>query len=235
MTWQVFPSLSSVLLLILFEQPDSDDELLKTQAQEALQHKIHSQSIKKSKKNQSRLPRTVGLRTLSEMTGALTKAGLDPSRITDRATMLAKAAGVKRKRAREADDDVEMEDGDEDEGEAGEGEWMDVDGEEAPKIKRAKGNRGTAVAPAHPRAPTKNRQLTGMRDQGVSNQTILFRGCSDPFLFLASISSHQITRLCPATEELPGQGRRGGSRYFNKDGVLYILLTLQHFFDLGFY
>ena len=59
-------------------------------------------------KNRAVLPRTAGLRTLSELTTGLTKAGLDPSRIQERAEMLAKVAGAKRKRQRE-EEDAEME------------------------------------------------------------------------------------------------------------------------------
>jgi len=140
---------------------DSDDEREAVEAQSALAHKITSQSIKKSKRNQSRLPRTAGLRTLTELTTEMTAAGLDPSRIQERATLLAKVQGAKRKRAAEMDvdmDDVEGEGEDE-------GDWMDVDGEEAPN-KRAKGNAGRAVA-VNSRAPRTNRQLAGMRDEGV--------------------------------------------------------------------
>ncbi|KAJ4494502.1 P-loop containing nucleoside triphosphate hydrolase protein [Lentinula lateritia] len=158
------------------DMPDSDDELLAAKAQEDLAHKIHSQSIKKSKKNQARLPRTAGLRTLSEMTDALTKAGLDPSRITERAQMLAKAAGVKRKRPRDAEDgDVEMDDAEGEGGDDGEEAWMDVDGEEAPQLKRTKGNSGTAVASVNKRAPRTNRQLMGMRDEGQASKAIKLR------------------------------------------------------------
>ncbi|KAJ3711472.1 P-loop containing nucleoside triphosphate hydrolase protein [Lentinula guzmanii] len=149
------------------DMPDSDDEILAAQAQEALAHKIHSQSIKKSKKNQARLPRTAGLRTLSEMTVALTKAGLDPSRITERAQMLAKAAGVKRKRAGEVED-VEMDDM----------EGGKLDGrrrKEAPQLKRTKGNHGSVVAAVNRRAPRTNRQLMGMRDEGVTSKAIKLR------------------------------------------------------------
>ncbi|KAJ3749681.1 P-loop containing nucleoside triphosphate hydrolase protein [Lentinula detonsa] len=156
------------------DMPDSDDEILAAQAQEALAHKIHSQSIKKSKKNQARLPRTAGLRTLSEMTVALTKAGLDPSRITERAQMLAKAAGVKRKRAGEVED-VEMDDTEGGRGDDDEGNWMDVDGEEAPQLKRAKGNHGSVVAAVNKRAPRTNRQLMGMRDEGQASKAIKLR------------------------------------------------------------
>ncbi|EDR07087.1 uncharacterized protein LACBIDRAFT_298858 [Laccaria bicolor S238N-H82] len=46
-------------------------------------HKFQSHIIKKSKKNQLRPPRTAGLRTLSELTQELTKAGLDPSSVQE--------------------------------------------------------------------------------------------------------------------------------------------------------
>ncbi|KAG5640547.1 Nucleolar GTP-binding protein 1, partial [Asterophora parasitica] len=109
---------------------DSDDEREAQEATIALSHKIQSQSIKKSKKNQARLPRTAGLRTLSELTSELTKAGLDPSRIQERAALLAKVQGAKRKQDEDMDMDEDV-DGSDDEG-------MDVDGEdEAPK-KRGK-------------------------------------------------------------------------------------------------
>jgi nucleolar GTP-binding protein len=81
--------------------------------------------------------------------------------------MLAKVAGQKRKRAREEEEamDVDM---DGDEGEDDEDGWMDVDGEEAPKLKKVRGNSGAVVAVSGKREPRSNRQLMGMRDQGVS-------------------------------------------------------------------
>lgn len=140
---------------------DSDDEREATEAQISLSHKIKSQSIKKSKKNQSRLPRTAGLRTLSELTTELTKAGLDPSRIQERAEMLAKMQGVERKRKRpDDDDDVDMDAEDCDEAPEG---WMDVDDEEGPS-KRVKTNTGGVI---NKREPRSNRQLAGMRDDAV--------------------------------------------------------------------
>ena len=94
------------------------------------------------------------------------KAGYDPSSIEARAGILAKAQAAKRKRA-ETDMDVDMDDaGEDDEGEAD--EWMDVDGEEPPSSKRAKGNSGTVIA-KNPRAPRTNRQLAGLRDDQVNN------------------------------------------------------------------
>ena len=92
---------------------------------DALKKKLVSQSTKKAMKNTARLPRTAGLRTLSELTTEMTKAGLDPSRIQERAEILAKAQGAKRKRERE-EEEAEM-DVDGPGAEDGEGDWMDVD------------------------------------------------------------------------------------------------------------
>jgi len=119
---------------------------------------------KKATKNQARLPRTAGLRTLTELTTELTKAGLDPSRIQERAAILAKLQGEKRKRERE--EDVEMDDGVDEDGDEGL-DWMDVDGEEAPPLKkRVKGNSGAVVATDR-RGPKTDRRVAGMRDQAV--------------------------------------------------------------------
>ncbi|KAF8893618.1 GTP binding protein 4 [Infundibulicybe gibba] len=128
-------------------------------------------SIKKSKRNQSRLPRTAGLRTLSELTTEMTKAGLDPSRIQERAEMLAKLQGTERKRKRDDDGDVDMDDEGSD-GVDAEG-WMDVDGEEGAPRKRAKTANKSAVT--NKRAPRSNRQLAGMRDEGQSAKAIKLR------------------------------------------------------------
>jgi nucleolar GTP-binding protein len=147
-------------------QFDSDDEREAAEAKIALAHKIKSQAIKKTSKNQARLPRTAGLRTLSELTSELTKAGLDPSRIQERAQILAKVQGAKRKRDRDADMDV---DEDED-GDGPEGDWMDVDeGEredENPPKKRVKGNSGGIVA-FNSKAPRTDRRMAGMRTTEV--------------------------------------------------------------------
>jgi hypothetical protein len=119
-------------------------------------------------KNRAQLPRTAGLRTLSELTAGLTKAGLDPSRIQERAQLLAKVAGTKRKR--HEDEDAEMDVDGEQSGEGeGEGEeWMDVDGddEDAAPNKRAKTNAGGAAV-VNRRQPRSDRQLAGMRNDAV--------------------------------------------------------------------
>ncbi|KAG6902508.1 hypothetical protein C0995_015700 [Termitomyces sp. Mi166 len=150
---------------------DSDDEREAHEAKAALAHRVESQSLKKSKKNQARLPRTAGLRTLSELTTELTKAGLDPSRIQERAAMLAKIQGAKRKR--DADEDVDMEDDDDMEG-SGDDAQMDVDGEEQAPKKKAKGNSG-AVMTVNRRAPKSDRRLAGLRDQAQASRAIKLR------------------------------------------------------------
>ena len=49
--------------------------------QEAKEKRLKGQETKKNMKKAARLPRTAGLKTLSEMTEFLTKAGYNPSRI----------------------------------------------------------------------------------------------------------------------------------------------------------
>lgn len=162
-------------LFLTVAQFDSDDEREAAEAKVSLKQKIVSQHTKKSMKNRAQMPRTAGLRTMSEMAAELTKAGLDPSRIQDRAEVLAKAAGAKRKREREEDEERMDVDGEEGESEEDEDAWMDVDGNGAP-TKRAKGNSGAIVAKG--RQPRSNRQYAGMRDQAVSGPRSLRFVCS---------------------------------------------------------
>lgn len=171
---QYYSSRASYLTTIQF---DSEDEREAAVAQSSLAHKLTSQSIKKSKKNRSRLPRTAGLRTLTELTTEMTAAGLDPSRIQERAVILAKVQAVKRKRAAEMDVDM---DGDEGEGEGDEGDWMDVDSEDKPN-KRVKSNSGGVVA-VDRRGPRTNRQFAGMRDEAVCRYSFIFLSFTNAFL-----------------------------------------------------
>jgi len=131
------------------------------------------------------LPRTAGLRTLTDLTTDLTKAGIDPSRVQERAVMIAKmrAAGRKRKRdedGMDVDSDGHDEDGDNWVSEGDDDEtMMNVDGEEdgeehgtRPKNKRGKANSGAPIA--RKGAPRSNRQLAGMRDEAqISKATRL--------------------------------------------------------------
>jgi hypothetical protein len=143
--------------------------------------KMLSQATKKSMKHNARLPRTAGLKTLSELSTSLTKAGLDPSRIEQRAELIAKARGLERKRKRDEEMNVD-EVGDSGEDEDGEGEeggdWMDVDGEgdagRSPP-KRRKSNTGTAVTTTGKHAPRTNRQTAGMRDQSQVSKAVKLR------------------------------------------------------------
>ncbi|KAH9932541.1 P-loop containing nucleoside triphosphate hydrolase protein [Fomitopsis serialis] len=151
------------------EMFDSDDELEAAEAKVARGKKLISQSSKKSMKNQAKLPRTAGLRTLTELSSELTKAGHDPSRIEERATRLAKQAGAKRKREREEDAQMDVDE------EGAEGDWMDVDGEDQPTPnKRAKANSGAVVAKGK-HEPKTDRRLAGMRDHAQASKAIKLR------------------------------------------------------------
>lgn len=162
---------------------------------DAKQKRLNSQITKKQMKNQARLPRTAGIRTLTDLSESLTKAGLDPSRIQERAEMIAKTRAAQRKRKRD-DADVEM-DVDMDVEENDNEEWMDVDDDASTPKKRAKTNSG-AIAAKNKREPRSNRQLAGMRDDAVShscssnekskNQHTYFISC-----LTASIKSSQTT------------------------------------------
>jgi hypothetical protein len=128
-------------------------------------------------KNKARLPRTAGLRTLTDLTTDLTKAGIDPSRVQERAVMVAKVRAAGRKRKRD-EDGMDIDDGEHDEdgdnwaseGEVGDETMMDVDGDEGDedgaRHKRGKANSGTVIA-HRKRAPRSNRQLAGLRDEAV--------------------------------------------------------------------
>lgn len=145
----------------------------------------------------------------------MTAAGLDPSRIQERATLLAKVQGAKRKRAAEMDvemDDVEGEGEDDD-------DWMDVDGEEAPN-KRAKGNAGRAVA-VNSRAPRTNRQLAGMRDEGVCFRLSSARCPLTDFVFccLASGEGRQTAQSWTETTQHARKSWGERSRYQSQDGT----------------
>ncbi|KAN0129277.1 P-loop containing nucleoside triphosphate hydrolase protein [Lactarius tabidus] len=168
---------------------DSEDEREAAAAKVALEHRLEAQS-KKKMKNKARLPRTAGLRTITDLTTDLTNAGLDPSRVQERATMIAKMRGAAaRKRRRDEDDDGMDVDGDDDDDDgaaleegAGEGAnaMMDVDGEwedddDTPR-KRGKANSGAAFA--RKRAPQSNRQLAGMRDEAQASKAIRMRNVS---------------------------------------------------------
>ena len=142
-----------------------------------LEKKLVSQATKKSMKNNARMPRTAGLKTLSELSTSLKKAGLDPSKIEQRAALIAKARGLQRKRKRDEDMDVDEEGGHE-QGEDDEGgDWMDVDEEDDGRSppKRRKSNTGTTVTSTGKHAPRTNRQTAGLRDQTQVSKAVKLR------------------------------------------------------------
>ena len=166
-------------------QIDSDEEREAAEFRAGLKQKLISQATKKSMKNNARMPRTAGLKTLSELSTSMKKAGLDPSKIEQRAALIAKARGMKRKRNGDEEMDVDEEEGGgedgyyQGEGEEG-GDWMDVDedgegddGRSPPK--RRKSNTGTAVTSTGKHAPRTNRQTAGMRDQTQVSKAVRLR------------------------------------------------------------
>ncbi|KAI0305475.1 P-loop containing nucleoside triphosphate hydrolase protein [Multifurca ochricompacta] len=164
---------------------DSDDERDAAAAKVALGHKSEAQS-KKKMKNKARLPRTAGLRSLTDLTADLTKAGLDPSRVQERAVMIAKMRGAAHKRKRDENEDGMDVDDEHDGHESateiagareGESETMDVDEEEGKEDgtprKRGKANSGGVIARKH--APRSNRQLMGLRDEAQASKALRLR------------------------------------------------------------
>lgn len=189
------------------------------EAKDALQKKLISQGSKKAMKNRAQFPRTAGLRTLSELTKGLTKAGIDPSRLHDRVAVIAKVAGAKRKRQRD-EEDAEMDvDGEgEADAEAEGGDWMDVDGEDAIPNKRTKANSGGAVK--NQREPRTNRQFAGLRDDAVSGPL-----CPCPslqilisFFILASIQGCQTAQPRSERTQHAREGWRERSCDQDQDG-----------------
>lgn len=200
---------------------NSEDEREGEAMQEAKGKRLQSQETKKAMKNSARLPRTAGLRTLSQLTDSLTKAGYDPSRIQARAQLLAKAQSIKRKRAEDGGMDVVMEG---DEGEGDENEWMDVDEEEGSPQKRIKANSGAVVFAG--RGPRSNRQLAGLRDGQVkfalSHTLLAGRSDYSSSSSTASDKGSQASQPRPEGTQLPSKGRRSRSCYQDKNGQSYL-------------
>ncbi|KAJ2932283.1 hypothetical protein H1R20_g4807, partial [Candolleomyces eurysporus] len=152
------------------EMFDSDDEREAAEMVQRNHHKILAQSGKKATKNAAKLPRTAGLRTLSELTEELTKAGYDPSRIQERAEMLAKIQGAKRKRQRE-DEEMAMDEDEDEDSDDYEDEDMDVDGE----VKAAKKRKTVSGGVVSKRVPASDRQMAGLKDERQYSKAIKMR------------------------------------------------------------
>ncbi|KIJ25273.1 hypothetical protein M422DRAFT_38855, partial [Sphaerobolus stellatus SS14] len=140
---------------------DEEEDIFDSAAEldDANTKRLESQENKRTR-NYPKLPRTAGLRTLSEMTEKMTAAGLDPSKIQERAAVLAKAHADL-----EADEEGTEVDGE------GEDEWMGVDesdeGKGAKKggiRKKRKSEGGEAVVVKKRGQPATNRQVAGLRD-----------------------------------------------------------------------
>jgi hypothetical protein len=197
---------------------------------------------KKKIKNKARLPRTAGLRTLSDLTTDLTKAGIDPSRVQERAVMIAKVRAVGHKRKRDEDGmDVDGDgNGDEDgdnwvsEGDGEDETTMDVDGDEGEedgtRHKRGKANSGAAIA-HQKRTPRSNRLLAGLRDEAVRccythhhplSPRPCFRVLMRIFLFLvlvANIQSDAVTESWTARAQHACESGRERPRYQSQNGA----------------
>lgn len=131
-----------------------------------MQHAKLSHHSKSNLKSRPIMPRTAAFRTMSGMAKALTAAGYDPSRIEERAAILAKAARAKEAIGkRKRNDDMEVDEDGEDEGDS---DGMEVDEDESPK--RVKTNLGTSK-----RAPKTDRQFAGLKNAEQAEKAIKLR------------------------------------------------------------
>lgn len=145
---------------------DSDDEQEAAQLLEMEKAKL-AHHAKSAMKSRPVMPRTYTHRTMSGMAKALSAAGMDPSRIEERARILAKAARAKEaigKRKRDEEMDVD------EDGEGWEEDGMDMD-EEDGSPKRIKTNSGGVAK----RVPKTDRQVAGMRDAAQASKAIKLR------------------------------------------------------------
>lgn len=155
---------------------ESDEEAIRTTAKLIREKRTEiktNNKLRDKKQNKPVMPRTVrNDRTLDDMTSSLRKAGVDPTKLEERAKMLALARGVqlatKRKRDADDEDDEGMEvDGDVTGTSAS--QWADVDSDEEMQVdgssKKRKAVTGKAVQSTNKRAPTKNRATLGMANE----------------------------------------------------------------------
>ncbi|KZV89387.1 GTP binding protein 4 [Exidia glandulosa HHB12029] len=156
---------------------DSDEEIVDSEDERHAEAETARKLAlaKKHAKNRTNLPRTAGMRTISEMAESLTAAGLDPSRLQERAAMLAKARGAKRKREGAEGMDVDAEDMSGDEDTYGDDAGMEVDGEEDTPRKRAKANSGAALATTRAARIRTNRLRAGMADEVQASKAVRLR------------------------------------------------------------
>lgn len=156
---------------------DSDEDAINLTSAAIRRRKDQIRQDHSDRKHQGRpiIPRPDRRLKMSDMASDLRKAGLDPSKIEERAAVIAKARKLaasatmanEKKAKRKADEamDVDSDDGDAWEDEEEEG--MDVDEGAGSAKKKRKGGKGEVVAVDDRRRPGKNRQLDGMRPAQV--------------------------------------------------------------------
>ena len=138
--------------------------------------------MKDKKQNKPIMPRTVrNDRTLDDMARDLRKAGIDPSKLEERAQMLALARGVQlktrnagEKRKRDAEDGDGSMEVDGDMTGASASQWADEDSDEDMDVDGAPGKKrksvsGRAIA-ANGKLPKKNRQIAGLSDSAQADK-----------------------------------------------------------------
>ena len=160
------------------EIAESDEEAIRSTAKaiRARRTEIKTNNrIKDRAQNRSIMPRPVRSdRNLDDMARELRKAGIDPSKLEERAKMLALARGVQLrtresgKRKREGDMEV-----DEVEVPEGADESADVEMDDGTPKKKTKNVAGKAVVPRGSKhTPAKNRATAGMRDQTQRDKAV---------------------------------------------------------------
>jgi nucleolar GTP-binding protein len=177
---------------------ESDEEAIRETAKVIRAKRVEIKDknrLKDKKQNRALIPRSKLVnRQFDDMTKELRMAGIDPSKLEERAKVLAlardvafKSSGEKRKRG--GDDDMEVEDEGDESGviegasgskwadEADSEEDMEVDGKMSAKKRKTIAGRAVIAASgrttAHgKRHPTKNRSTLGMRDTEQQKKAI---------------------------------------------------------------
>jgi nucleolar GTP-binding protein len=206
---------------------DSDEEAIRTTAQRIRSRKatVQMNNIAKNRlQNVPVVPRTVRKRTVAEMAKELKQAGHDPSRIEERAKMIAQARNVQSKRKRAAEEeeggmDVELDGSDGPEWEDEGGMDVDVDGDVMGSArKRGKANSGSIV-PRGKRVPTSDRTRSGIRDVEVRVPIVprlwsgLGPGAGGLFYFWGGVSDSVFKQQGKKAERLTHFDRRPRNMY----------------------
>lgn len=164
-------------------------------------------ALKRVKNNHPTLPRGKAPRSLSSLTQALTKAGYDPSKIEERAILLAKAAGAKRKRDEEEEEGMEVDEEDEEDWE--DDSEMEVD-EDTPR-KKLRTEKGSRVVAVDRRART-DRSLAGL---GGPEVRLICGDMENRVLSVMSLPGYcqSSQDVCHASQEVPKNWEKERSGY----------------------